>query len=256
VNKITAIALVLTLVFGILSGYVWIAEADSLGGVDGVKTGLTLKVNYVDGDSETFSNNGFSIVPYTLWSTSGREIESIGVSVQSVLQTNGVVTGWYVLGTEQTELYRAGETVPKTSASYDFDESGSSWSNGETKTLLHFNLHWSQIETVVEAYGAGDWVLQFLCGAEIKVTFEDSSIDIADTVAPAITLAFSYEDDSSGSGGYSITGFSVQIENGISTLSWTGDFAASTGLPSWIWHLIFPLLTAMFGVVALLYRED
>jgi hypothetical protein len=253
-KAITAVALTLTLIFAVLSGYVWIAEAESAFGVDGVKTGLTLTINYKDGEPETFSNNGFSLAPYTLKSTSGRDIESIDVYVKSSLQTNGVVKSWHVSGTEQTELYRGGETVPKTSASYDFDESGTSWANGETKELLHFNLHWSQIEAVVVDYGAGSWVLQFLCEAEIEVTFEGGSNDIADTVAPAITLGFSYE--ASSSGGYSITGFDMQIENGVSTLSLTGDFAVKYNLPSWTFHMLFPLLTAVFGAIALLTWKE
>lgn len=255
-NKITVIALVLALVFGVCSGYVWIVEGDSVSGFDGAKTGLVLVVNYKEGDPETFSNNKFSLLPYTLKDTSGRDIESVDLYVKGMLQTNGQVTSWRISGTEQTETYRAGETVPKTSASYDFDESGSSWVNGEVKELLHVNLHWSQIEAVVEQYGVGGWVLQFLAETDIEVTFSDSSQDFADSVAPAITFTFTYVTNPSPPPSYSITDFDLRIENGVSTLSFTGDFAATYGVPTWTFHVLLPILTAICAAIALLAWKE
>lgn len=251
-NKIAAIALVLALVFGVCSGYVWIVEAESASGFEGTQSGFKLIVNYEDGSSETFEHAIFSLLPYTITDSSGKNIESIDIYLLAKLSTDGTVSSWSVSGTQQVELYKGSETAPKTSSTIDIQESGSGWNSGESKQVSFVSLHWSQIEAVVKQYGAGSWSLQVNAQLQINVVFSDGTSDIASASAPAVALAFTY----SGAPIYSITGWTLTISNGVKALSFTSDFAASTGLPTYTFHVFLPCLTVFFVAIAILFWRD
>lgn len=251
-NKITAIAMVLALIFGVCSGYVWIAEAESVSDFEGTQSGFKLIINYEDGTAETFDHAAFSLLPYIIKDSSGKDIKSVDIYLLSTLKTDGTVSSWSVSGTQQVELYKGSETAPKDSSTINIQESGSGWSSGESKQVSFVSLHWSQIEAAIQQYGTGSWSLQVNAQIQINVVFYDGTTDIASTSAPAVALAFTY----SGAPVYSITGWSLTISNDVKTLSFTGDFAASTGAPTWTFHALFPILTAIFATVALLTWKE
>ncbi|MCW4016763.1 MAG: hypothetical protein NWF06_10370 [Candidatus Bathyarchaeota archaeon] len=251
-NKISALFWVFALIFSVGSGYVWVVDADAVSGFDGAQTGFTIVVNYEEGDPVTYEHAVFSLAPFEISDSSGRTIESIDIYLYATLNTEGTVSSWSVSGGQQVEVYKGSETAPKTSSTIEISESGSSWSSGERKQISFVSLHWSQIEAAVQQYGAGDWTIQVLADLQISVEFSDGSEDIASASTPGVCLSFTY----SSSPMYSITGWSLSLSNDVSTLSFSGDFAANYGLPSWILHLVLPLAAAVcFGIGLFTYKE-
>jgi len=198
--------------------------------------GLEIVVNYVDGSqSEPYKQSSqFSLIQmYTLIDMSDKEIENFAVRLLANLKTSGTVTSWQIIGSIQTEVYKTPETVPKTSATYEFDKSGTTWISGEEKELRSFTLQWSQVEAALIEFGAGDWSIQFNGYTSINVDFDDGTIDTADAEAH-ISMVFEYVDSG-------ISDYSLTVENDVSTYNLINT-CENVGLPGYTLHVLFPVL--------------
>lgn len=248
INNKTTVFIILSIICLTGTCYVYVAGAQEPETSSAV--GFEITVNYADGSQpETYKQSGFSLLQmYSLVDVSGKEIDNFAVRLLSTLKTSGTVTGWQMMGSIQTEIYKSPETVPKTSATYEFDLSGTTWADGATKELKSFTLSWSQVEAALEQFGEGSWSIQFNGDVDITVEFDDGSEDVADAEAHA-SMPFTYVNSG-------ISQFSLSINNDITTYSLANQ-VESVGLPSWTLLALFPALTAVFAGLAFVgYKID
>lgn len=124
--------------------------------------GLGFIIHYADGTSQVISQtpNTFSILPLIITDSTGRQINEIDALIIATLNTYSTVQSWSTATTQHMEVYKVGDTVPKTSSTASFSTSGSSWQTGTQKTLFTTPLGWQAIETAIQPYGSGVWNLQ------------------------------------------------------------------------------------------------
>ena len=206
--------------------------------------GFEIVVNYADGThSEPYKQSMFSLLEmYSLVDMSGKEIESFDIRLKAILSTSGVVTGWQVIGSQQTEIYKGSESVPKTSATYAFDKSGSTWAEGTEKELTFVTLHWSQVGSSLEQFGTGEWNIQINGAISVTVEFDDESDDVADATA-SVSMPFNYYDSG-------IDAFSLVINNGVNLMSLSGQLE-SIGIPMWTLLVALPVFAVVFASLAI-----
>ena len=212
--------------------------------------GLELVVNYADGSSSDpyVQSSLFSLVPatFSLVDEEGKDIESFAVAMDSSLKTSGVVSNWTVVGSIQTEVYKGTETVPKTSATYEFDESGVVWADGETKELKSFTLPWSVVEAALVDWGDGAWSIQFVGCADVYVGFESGNEDVSDAEA-SISMKFKYVESG-------ISDFSLNVKNDVTTLSLANQ-VEGVGLPGWTPLVLLVMATVVCACGAVYFYK-
>ena len=243
----TTVFLGLALIFGLVSACVWMVDAEPQN-FDGVSTSFSVVINYVDGTTETYTTPSLSLLPYSLTDSSGKEWELLEIYLNAKLGTSGTVSSWAFVGTQQVEWYKTPETVPRESSTMNINDAGSTWADGETKTLSYVAVHYSQIESAIAKHGTGDWTFNINAQVTMDVTFESGASDIAKAVAPAITVPFTYSGDG-------ITSFSLIIQNTMTPLSLGEEMLVSNGLPIWTIHALFPLLTVVCSVLTIYFYK-
>jgi len=245
-NKKTMIFSVLSVVFLLSTFYVFIAGGQT--SETNSSVGFEITVNYADGSPpDIYKQSSFSLLQlYTLVDLSNKEIESFLVTMKSTLKTSGTVTGWQIIGSIQTEVYKTPETIPKTSGTYEFDTSGTSWPDGETKQLHQFTLHWSQVEAAIAQFGEGSWSIQINGNVDISVDFADGSEDVADADAHA-SMPFIYENSG-------ITQFSLSVNNGVTTYSLINQ-AEGVGIPGYALQALCIVATVVCAGLAVYYDK-
>ena len=212
--------------------------------------GFEIVLNYVDGtQSEPYKQSMFSLLRlHSLVDMSGKEIASFGIRLKSTLKTSEVVTSWQLVGSQQIEIYKSTDPIPKTSSSVPFGISGASWVDGAEKEVMYTTLHWSQVEAAIESYGEGTWSIQINGAISITVDFNDGSEDLATANASA-SMPFSYS--SSG-----ITQFSMVVNNGVTSMSLSNQLE-SVGIPTWTLYAVLPICALVFTCLAVLsYKSE
>lgn len=242
----TTIFFALTLLFGIVSVCMMLTSADPLN-YDGVSTSFTVVVTDAEGHSKNYTTPALSLIPYSL-SSLGDPFERLDIYLYSKLETSGTVTSWSVSGTQQLEFYEAQETETSASSTIEIGKAGSTWSDGETKELNLVTLTRSQIEGVVAPYGDSDWSYNINAEVNINVNFADGSSDIAEVMAPALSMPFTYSSE-----GGTIENFSLIIQSDIAPFSLGQEMLVSSGLPIWTLHALFMAITVICAIGTVYY---
>jgi hypothetical protein len=155
--------------------------------------GLGFIIHYADGTEQTIAPQlTLSILPLVLTDTSGREIREIDVFVAGKLNVYTQVTSWSVSISQKLELYKKPQTVPKTSSTAIYSASGTSWTNGEQKTLYTTPLGWQSIENAIATYGDGDWSVQVTATVNLDASFSNGKRQTAQAGGQAVVFDFVY----------------------------------------------------------------
>ena len=153
---------------------------------------VNFKVLFADGTSKEFKvePQTYSILPLVI-TVEGKEIASVEITVVANLKSSGL-TAWKTVTKQQIELYKKPDSSPKMSAPATLEKSGTTWISGETKVIAETTLSWQQIESVVQTYGDGDWLLQVNVSVELTATINGKS-ETSSASAPSGGIDFRYQ---------------------------------------------------------------
>lgn len=157
-------------------------------------TWIGYKVFYEDGTFEEIRQDAptFSLVPLSItFGAKGKNVSSVQVDLKAKLSSSDSMGAWKASLTMQTEIYKHGESTPKTSATVLYSKNGPSWSSGETKILASYTVQASTLEGLVKSYGDGAWQLQFLGHVNLTVKVNDVPV-VLSAASPAGGMDFNY----------------------------------------------------------------
>lgn len=155
-------------------------------------TAVAFKVEYSDGTpAQTFETKfqGLSMIPLTI-KVNGHPISRITCSTTGKV-TGATLTAWSTTTHMQTEIYKQGVSVPKTSASSDYTKTGGSWTDGSVYNLATYTVQASQLDQIVSQYGAGTYYIQLVSNVKLNTNVEGQTYNLEAKAVGALTIDYS-----------------------------------------------------------------
>jgi hypothetical protein len=149
-------------------------------------------VEYSDGTpAQTFETKfqGLSMVPLTI-KVNGHPISQITCGVAAKV-TGATLASWSTVTHFQTEIYKSGTTVPKTSSSNDYTKNGGSWPAGTVYNMAIFTVQASQLDQIVSQWGAGTYYIQSVGNVKLTTAVEGQSYELTAKAVGALTIDYS-----------------------------------------------------------------
>ena len=125
---------------------------------------------FSDGTSQSLNMNPtFSLLPLSI-SWEGKTLTSMTVFIR--LKVTGTDLGaWQTSTSQHIEVYFNGASVPATSSTGTFTDSGGSWTSGDSESISNITISSATLSSVFASNGGvGTWVFQTTGATNMQIT--------------------------------------------------------------------------------------
>jgi hypothetical protein len=132
----------------------------------------------------------FSVHELAIWNDI-YPIEHINFAVSTTLSSTGSIGNWQTNTQQKIEVYQQGNIYPVYSSTGPESPimTGSSWQNGETKTLSSMDISSATLDNLVAQYGDSNWSLQCNCTVNVQAS---GYYQAYQALTPAVSFPFYY----------------------------------------------------------------